>query len=167
VNNPTVKLLLQGFLLAAVAALLLVAALFATRGADQENFQRNRLLALRDILGDERISLETDIAEPPMLSRFDLSDGSGIFELEVSHSFASLRVLIRLDRDGEYLSHRVVYLDNPISGWDYGNAFAARQLSELRNDREGQSDALHLLSLRELWSREIDGLIRYAQENRR
>ena len=44
-NNPTVKLLLQGFLLAAVAALLLVAALFATRGADQENFQRNRLLA--------------------------------------------------------------------------------------------------------------------------
>jgi hypothetical protein len=165
-NNDTVRLIGQGLIIALVVSLLLVPALLLTSGISENRAERDRIFALRSILGEQRVTGEFPGDGPPVIMRYELDDGGTVTDLATRSPMAELRLLVRLDRRGEYVSHRVVYLNNSVNGWDFGNAFAARELTRPWTGDGQPDDPATLIALRNAWQRQIAGLIRTAREFR-
>ncbi len=167
-KRDTALLILQIFILLLVVTAVPIGAYLLLRETAEFNGARLRSSAFEFILEDARIRGERQLNDGPLRTKYELDDGGSLYEVRTAIDLVDMHVLIRLGPMGEYRSHAVVSVDNPVNGWDRGNGYAESMLSTVQPEFSEDSSGTFIYQQSDLrkWARELTRLISLAGEYR-
>lgn len=152
--------LLQLLLILFISAILLSTVGVLTTRGKVNTMNSNYNFSLESISGGQPVLNsepgQTAPGQTEQIHRIHhLGDGSTVYEMSGKTWFTEMRLLLRLNERGTFQEYRIMYIDNPLQGWEFGNSFAYYELSTIENSTPRT----------EIWKRQIRELIAIAEDH--
>ncbi|MGI9255728.1 MAG: hypothetical protein ACR2PY_02215 [Salinispira sp.] len=153
-NTSGKRAFIQILLITTACALVLIGLGILARGQAARTLEHYHSLALEEMSNGLRVLGSHDVRHPQISTIHRIENGDSVYEMSGNVLFTEIRILVRLNNSGIFQDYKIIFIHNPLRGWEFGNSFAYYELSSIENST---------MRIRR-WSEYIQALIQTAEE---